>query len=120
MVERVISKIDPRRPDNALLTVREDIDRQLDRLKKLAHGKLPSAQVEEIRAIVGRIKTLKQERHRVVHGLWGIDPNGDVASIYFRDKSGTVMKTRTAPDLQRLKLDIWQEYLALEKIAPLN
>lgn len=116
MVERVIAQLEdhPRS-----VTVKEDITRRLPVLKNLAK-KLPPGAANKLRELAGEIKTLKDERHRPVHGLWGFDEHGNIHSIYFRDSAGQPDKPMSTNDMRQIKLKIWNLYQRLEKFAPLK
>lgn len=87
-VERLIwhlSGVGPK--EGRLITAKEDITPRLKRLKKLAAEKLIATEAEEIRKLAGDIKEAKKDRHRVVHGLYGVDAHNAFHAINYREKA---------------------------------
>ncbi len=117
MVERVIANLGG---SSQIVTYTEDLAHRLDTLKKLAKAKLSANDVEDLRKIRSEISRLKEERHRIVHGLWGLDTNGNIASIFPRTKSQKLEKPMTTQDVRTVKLEIWQANAELKKFADLS
>lgn len=115
VVERVIANLEGQ---GGIVTFKENLPQRLTSLKKLAKARLPSEQAIEISRISGDIKILSDERHRVVHGLWGLDANGDVVSIYHRHKRGTRDRPMNAQHIRQIKLLIWDKIRRLRKFEP--
>ena len=84
-VERVIANLEGRHEN---VKFEGGLVERLTLLKRLAKRKLSEKQAAEIVEIAGEIKTLTNQRNRVVHGLWGLDEKGELASIYYREKRG--------------------------------
>lgn len=115
-VERVVANLEG---NDSNVTFEEDLSDRLKLLKKLARQKLSKSDADEIVEIAGQIKTLSHDRNRVVHGLWGLDANVNVFSIYYREKRGTLAKPMNAEDVRQIKLQIWRKIKPLRKFAPL-
>src|SRR5262245_2070935 len=67
-----------------LLRYESDLESNIKRLSALieATDKLEANQRTEIRELVGQIRSVRDDRHRVVHGLWGKDGDGAIQSVF--------------------------------------
>lgn len=117
MVERVIANIEG---NSGVVTYKSDLAHRLDELKKAAKANLCSDQSHRISEIAGFIKVLKEERHRIAHGLWGLSADGNFISIFPRDATGHVGKPMDANDMREIKRLIWQAHQALSPFADLG
>lgn len=116
-VERVISNL---RGDPGVVTYQEDMGHALDTMKKLARESehLIQEQKNEIVDLAGKIKTLAQERHRVVHGLWGMDTAGQIHSLFPRSKPHEMPgRPMTEAEVVEIKRRVWRTGKALQKFA---
>ena len=68
MVERVLANLQGKA---GMVSYSEDLAHRLDTLKAVAKAStLSDYDKKTIVQIIGRIKTLLNDRHRVIHGLW--------------------------------------------------
>lgn len=115
MVEYTIADLEGR---IARVVYTEDITRRLEVLKTLAWAKLPAEQAQYIAETSGYIKTISEDRHRAVHGLWAMDTEaGNIVSIYPRAKRDDHAKPYVIDDLRETKRKIWDAYLRLRRFA---
>src|SRR5688572_22043298 len=80
-VERVLSYIDG---THGLLRYESDLGQNLQRLSQVVEScdKLDASQKSHIRELVDQIRSVRDERHRVTHGLWGKDEDGTIHSVF--------------------------------------
>jgi hypothetical protein len=80
-IERVLSHL---AGDGGVLRYESDLGNNLQRLLSMAEDSqtLDEAQKSEIADLVGKIRSLRNERHRITHGLWGKDDIGAIHSIF--------------------------------------
>ena len=114
MVERVIANL---KESPGTVTYEGDLAHRLDDLKAAAKQTLDQEDRERISEIAGFIKKLKEERHRIAHGLWALDHEGNFYSIFYRDKAGRPDRPATCEDIRAVKLLIWEAHEALSPFA---
>ena len=80
-VERVLANLES---GSTLLRYDAQLATNLDRLSALVETSTALAidQREKLRQLLTEVKSTRDERHRLVHGLWGRDANGVVHSIF--------------------------------------
>jgi|SRR5688572_8108041 len=105
-VERVLSHLTG---EGGVLLYESDLGKNLERLLTLteASNSLDATQKSEIRNLVGDVRSLRNERHRIVHGLWGKDGNGYIHSVFAaikRDVEPVV--PITVEDIRQVKLKV--------------
>lgn len=115
IVERVIAAWEGR---GGKVEYKKDLAKRLPRLKELAREKLPVEQATAVENIASQIHALGHRRHHVVHGLWGIDENGNFYSVHPRTKLQKVAVPQNAQTIREIKLEAHRLFLALEEFAP--
>jgi hypothetical protein len=90
-----------------VLRFESDLGNNLQRLLNLveASATLDAAQKSEIRDLVSQIRTLRSERHRITHGLWGKDEKGSIHSVFPAIKRNVApVVPITIEDIRQVKL----------------
>jgi hypothetical protein len=114
MVERVIANLEGR---PGIVTYDDDVTRRLRLLKQLARKHLSVDLADQIATIAGAVKELREDRHRIAHGLWGIDETNTIVSIYPWAKNEPRGKAIDAKEIREIKLRIWRVYQQLQPFA---
>jgi hypothetical protein len=116
MVERVIANL---QGTPGIATYQEDLGHRRRTLKKIAnkHLSLSEAQKATIRAAAGDIKILAEERHRIIHGLWGMNARGEVVSIFPRTDKKPQARPMDREAIRAVKLQTFRVIKQLEPFA---
>jgi hypothetical protein len=105
-IERVISNLQGKK---GKVEIGKKIGRQLKKLEGLAGAKLPADQAADIQSHIDEIKQLVNLRNRVVHGLWGLDENGKLYSLYYHDSNNEQLREMNHGDVRQIKLRTWKK-----------
>lgn len=102
-VERVIANL---KGNPGIVTYSEDLGHRTDTLKRLAKASsaLLAGESNTLCILASEIKKLCHERHRYVHGLWGLDIDGSLINIFPRAKDGAPARPATPAAIRLVKL----------------
>lgn len=117
IVERVIANL---KGDSSTAEYISDLAHRLDDLKTAAKAHLSAEDSERISEIAGYIKKIKEERHRVAHGLWAVERDGSFVSLFPRDATGNIPRPMDTEEIRGIKLRIWEAHQALKPFADLS
>lgn len=105
-VERVLSHLEE---GSAVLRYNAQLGGNLAKLSKLVDlsSKLTDAQKQDLSNVIAKVREISEERHRVVHGLWGTDENGMLHSIFPNiSRKAVPTKPMSVEDIRQVKLRI--------------